>query len=167
MGNEEHHSWNLAQVNIARMLAPLDDPIMADFVNNLDRINKLAEETDGFVWRLVDETNNATSIKIFNDDFLIVNMSVWESLDHLFNFTYKTDHVEIFKRKKEWFTKLADAHLACWYVPNSYRPTIKDAEERLTYMNQYGITPYAFTFKKRYSVEDMLNNKPQTFNLEP
>ena len=165
MGSEVNHTWNLAQVNIARMLAPLDDPIMTDFVNNLDRINALAEQSEGFVWRLVDDTNNATSIKIFDDDFLIVNMSVWKSIDHLFNFTYQTDHVQIFKRKKEWFKKLADAHLACWYIPEDYSLAISDAEDRLTYLNQYGSTPYAFTFKDRYTVEDMLNYKPQTLNF--
>ena len=167
MGSEENHSWNLAQVNIARMRAPLDDPIMTDFVNNLDRINALAEQSEGFVWRLVDDTNNATSIKILNDDFLIVNMSVWKSMDDLFNFTYKTAHIEIFKRKKDWFTKLSDAHLACWYVPKSYVPSIADAEDRLTYMNLYGITPYSFTFKKSFSIQESLHFKPQTSNPKP
>ena len=167
MGNEEHLSWNLAQVNIARMLAPLDDPVMADFVNNLDRINALAEQNEGFIWRLVDESNNATSIKIFDDDYLVVNMSVWKSIDHLFDFTYKTAHIEILKRKKEWFTKLSDAHLACWYVPESYTPTIRDAEERLNYINQHGITPFAFTFKERFTFKDLLNFKPHTSNLNP
>ena len=154
--------YYLAQVNIARMLAPLDDPSMLDFVNNLDRINKLAEQSEGFIWRLVDESDNATSLRIFNDDFLIVNMSVWNSMDHLFQFTYQPGHIEIFKRKKEWFTKMGDAHLACWFVPEEYRPTIRDAEQRLEYLNKHGETPYAFTFKKRYSVDDFLNYKPKT-----
>src|SRR5436190_10799386 len=107
----------LAQVNIARMLAPIDSPVMEDFVANLDRINALAEASNGFVWRLKDDTNNATSIKIFDDDFLIVNMSVWENIDVLSQFVYQSDHVEIFKRRKEWFQKMPEMHMALWYVP--------------------------------------------------
>ncbi len=146
------------------MLAPLDSPQMADFVNNLDRINALAEHSEGFVWRLVDDSNNATSIKIFDDDYLIVNMSVWASMEHLFKFTYQSDHIEIFKRKKEWFSRIANAHLACWYVPEGVQPTVSDAEKRLRYLTENGETPYAFTFKSRYTVTDALSFNPETSN---
>ena len=151
--------YYLAQVNIARMLAPLDDPVMSDFVNNLDRINALAEGSDGFIWRLADDGNNATSINIFNDNFLIVNMSVWISLEKLFQFTYQSEHLEIFKRKKEWFSKIADAHLACWYVPENHIPDIREAEQKLEYLNEHGESPFAFTFKKRYTVDDFKKYK--------
>src|SRR4051812_36672968 len=112
----------LAQVNIAKMKAPIDDPVMQDFVANLDSINALAEDSDGFVWRLKTEGNNATSIKIFDDDFLIVNMSVWKDIETLNQFVYRSDHVKIFKRRKEWFDKMAELHMAMWYVEEVQMP---------------------------------------------
>lgn len=144
----------LAQLNIARMLAPIDSPVMQDFVANLDRINALAESSTGFVWRLKDDTNNATSIKIFDDDFLIVNMSVWENADALAQFVYHSDHVEIFKRRKEWFERMPEMHMALWYVPATHFPTVEEATERLVYLRKHGETPYAFGFRKRFTIED-------------
>ncbi|WP_273567538.1 DUF3291 domain-containing protein [Maribacter halichondriae] len=155
-------SYYFAQINIARMLTPIDDPIMADFVNNLDRINTLAERSPGFVWRLKDENDNAASINVFNDNFMIINMSVWKDKKSLFDFTYSLDHVEIFKRRKEWFEKMTDMHMALWYVRNGYDPTPQDAKARLNYLNQYGETPYAFSFKSEFSPEEALNYKRQT-----
>jgi len=123
---------------------------MKDFVDNLDRINSLAESSDGFIWRLKDDSENATAVRIFDDDFLIVNMSVWKDIDSLHRFAYKSDHVEIFKRKKEWFEKMQEMHMAMWYVPEGYRPTVGEAEERLLHIRQYGDTQHAFSFKKRF-----------------
>ena len=151
--------YNLAQVNIAKMLAPIDDPIMADFVNNLDRINALADQSEGFVWRLQDIENNATAIKAFEDDTLIINMSVWKNMESLFQFTYKTVHVEIFSRRKEWFSRIKDMHMVFWFVPVGHIPTPKEARERLEYVNMHGETPYAFTFKNKFTVKDFLNYK--------
>ena len=147
----------LAQVNIARMLAPIDSPVMQDFVANLDRINAVAEASNGFVWRLKDDTNNATSIKIFDDDFLIVNMSVWENVDALSEFVYQSDHVEIFKRRKEWFKKMTEMHMALWYVPATHLPTVEEATERLVHLRENGETPFAFTFKKRVTMEEAIS----------
>jgi len=141
------------------MLAPIDDPIMADFVNNLDRINSLADNFDGFVWRLKDAENNAMAIQAFEDDTLIINMSVWRDMDSLFQFTYKSDHVEIFKRRKEWFSKIKDMSMVFWYVPDGHIPSPQEARERLEYVNKHGITPYAFTFKDKFSIDDFLNYK--------
>ncbi len=139
------------------MLAPLDSPVMADFVNNLNRINALAESSEGFIWRLKDDANNATSIKIYNDDFLIVNMSVWKDIDRLFRFAYQTQHFEIFKRRNEWFEQMKEMHMALWYVEENHKPTTIEAEERLDYLRANGDTPFAFTFKKRFSVEEALS----------
>jgi len=139
------------------MLAPIEDPIMADFVNNLDRINALAEQSEGFVWRLKDMENNATSIKAFEDDTLIINMSVWANMESLFDFTYKTMHVEIFSRRKEWFSRISDMHMAFWFVPHNHIPTPKEARERLDYINLHGETAYAFTFKSKFTINDFLN----------
>ncbi len=146
--------YYLAQVNIAKMLAPLDSPAMVDFVANLDSINALAENSEGFIWRLKAGDNNATSIKIFDDDFMIVNMSVWKNIDTLFAYVYKSNHVEVFKRRKEWFEKMKEMHMAFWYIPAGHLPSVDEATERLNYIRQHGETPYAFTFKKRFSAEE-------------
>lgn len=146
--------FHLAQLNIARMRAPIDSPVMTDFVANLDRINGLAENSNGFVWRLKDDTNNATSIRIFDDDFLIVNMSVWESTDSLFQFVYQSDHLEIFKRRMEWFEKMPEMHMVLWYVPVGSPPSLADAVERLSHLRLHGETPYAFSFRKRFTADE-------------
>ena len=119
----------LAQINIAKMLAPLDSPVMAEFVNNLDCINGLAENAEGFVWRLKDESNNATSIKIFDSDSFIVNMSVWQSSEALFQFVYQSNHIDVFKRRKEWFEKMPEMHMALWYIPVGHLLTVEEATE--------------------------------------
>lgn len=150
-------TYHLAQVNIARMLAPIDSPVMADFVNNLDRINNIAEESTGFVWRLTGDENNATALRIFEDDFLIINMSVWASKEALFNFTYASQHVGVLKRKKEWFHKMADMHMCLWYVEAGHEPSPDEAKGRLQYLNDKGETPYAFSFKSQFTVDDALN----------
>ncbi|MBI1781129.1 MAG: DUF3291 domain-containing protein [Sphingobacteriales bacterium] len=146
--------FHLAQVNIAKMLAPMDSPVMADFVANLDPINALAESSKGFVWRLKDDSNNATSIKIYDDDYLIVNMSVWEDIDSLHEYVYKSAHTEIFKRRKEWFEKMSDMHMALWYIAEGRWPSVADAVERLDHIRVHGETPYAFGFKKRFSAHE-------------
>ncbi|QCW99386.1 DUF3291 domain-containing protein [Aggregatimonas sangjinii] len=151
----------LSQVNIARMIAPIDSPMMADFVDNLDRINEIAEKHQGFVWRLKGEQNDATAMRVFEDDFLIINMSVWKSMDALFKFTYSSEHVAILKRKKEWFSAMKDMHMAFWYLPLGHLPTPDEAKARLQYLNQNGETPYAFTFKSKYTSEDALHFNPE------
>ena len=109
-----HH---LAQVNIARLLAPIDDPRLADFVAQLDSINALAEQSPGFVWRLKTEAGNATDV-VFNDDpFVIVNMSVWESVESLRDYTYSSKHIEVFRRRAEWFEKPAKPTYCLWWAP--------------------------------------------------
>jgi hypothetical protein len=138
----------LAQVNISRMLAPIDSPLMEGFVSNLDRINALAEASEGFIWRLRDETNNATSIRIFDDDFLIVNMSVWKNMEALYQFVYRSNHLEMIRQRREWFEKMPEMHLALWFVPAGHLPTVAEATERLTYLRNNGETPFAFTLKK-------------------
>ena len=144
---------HLAEVNIAKRLAPMDDPIMQDFVNNVDNMNAIADAAEGFIWRLQDEDKDE-AIHVFQDDSLIVNMSVWESLECLFNYTYNSGHIEVFKRKKEWFSKMKMMHMAFWYVPEGYEPTFQEAKDRLDYLNTYGDTPYAFSFKNKFTVQD-------------
>lgn len=150
-------TYHLAQINIAKMLAPIDSPVMEDFVANLDRINEIAENSPGFVWRLKDENDNATSISIFDDEYIIVNMSVWESKKALFDFTYGPAHVKIFKRRKEWFHKMSDMPMALWYVEQGYDPSPEEAKARLALLNKLGETPFAFTFKSDFDSNDALN----------
>ncbi len=149
---------HLAQINIAKRLAPLDDPIMRDFVNNLDRINALADKSEGFVWRLKDE-DKELGARVFQDEALLINMSVWENMETLFNYTYKSGHIEVFKRKKEWFGKMKMMHMAFWYVPKGHEPTFLEAKNRLDYLNKHGESPYAFSFKSKFTVSDSLNYK--------
>jgi len=150
----------IAQINIAKMLAPLDSPIMADFVANLEVINKLAEVSEGFIWRLKGDYDNATSIKVYDDEFILVNMSVWKDVDSLFRYAYQSQHIEIFKRRREWFEKMTQMHFALWFVPEGHQPSVEEATQRLDYLRANGETPYAFSFKKRFSIEDNLTFKP-------
>lgn len=151
--------FNLAQVNIAKALAPMDDPIMKDFVDNLDKINEIADNSEGFIWRLKDEDKDE-AVSVFQDKTLIINMSVWTDIESLFKYTYKSGHIEVFKRKKEWFSKIKMMHMAFWYVPVGYEPTFEDAKNRLDYLNIHGATPYAFSFKEKFSKEAFLNYNP-------
>ena len=151
----------LAQINIARMLAPLDSEVMIDFVNNLDRINQLAETSEGFIWRFT-EDNNETAVKVFHDANIVVNMSVWQSIKALFNFTYSSEHKNIFKRKREWFSSMKEMHMACWYVPYGKYPTPQEAKDRLEYLDTYGESPYAFTLKSNFTPKQASMYKLET-----
>lgn len=124
--------------------------MMKDFVDRLDEVNAVAEKSQGFVWRLKDDNNNATSIKAFDDDQLIVNMSVWESIEDLEAFVYKGSHVEVLRRRKEWFSKMK-FYMVMWWVPAGHVPSLEEAKKRLEYLEQNGPLEYAFDFKKRFA----------------
>jgi hypothetical protein len=146
----------LAQLNIAEAVAKMDSPVMADFVNNTDRINTIAEESDGFIWRLVgDDSDDSYSINAFDSDYILVNMSVWRDRESLFYYVYNSGHVEIFKRKKEWFNKMLKMHMVLWYIEDGHIPTIKEGKERLEYLQEHGESNYAFGFKSKYSPKDL------------
>lgn len=149
-------SFHLAQVNIARLRAPITDPLLADFVANLDRVNGLAEAAPGFVWRLKGDEGNALAVRAFDDDALIINISVWDGIDSLFEYTYKSDHVGVFRRRTEWFVPLGTSHLALWWIPAGHQPDANEAKESLAHLDAHGPTPRAFTFKQRFTPEDML-----------
>ena len=143
--------WHLAQINIGRMIgANINDPVMKDFVDLLDEVNEVAEKSKGFIWRVKDEGNNATNIKAFDDEQLIVNMSVWESIEDLEMFVYKSRHVDVLRRRKEWFSKMK-FYMAMWYVPAGTMPTLEETKERLLHLEQYGPSAFAFDFKQRFS----------------
>lgn len=141
------HVYHIAEINIARMLEPLDSPIMAEFANNLDQINALAESSPGFVWRLVGEGNDATSLRPFEDDMIIVNMSVWESVDQLKNYAYKSNHTDFLRKRKQWFHLMKDAYFCMWWVKAGHTPTVREAKEHLDHLRTHGETATAFTFK--------------------
>ncbi len=148
--------YQLAEINIARMLDEIDSPIMHEFADNLNRINALAEKQPGFVWRLKGDGNDATSIRVFDDRYLIVNMSVWENVGTLREFTYYSAHTDYFRRRREWFEKLEVPGVALWWIPAGHIPTVEEAKTKLELIARDGITPNAFTFKQRYTVEEWL-----------
>jgi|TARA_R110002110_G_scaffold196658_1_gene406559 6-phosphogluconolactonase (cycloisomerase 2 family) len=146
----------LAQLNIAEAITKMDSPVMADFVNNTDRINAIAEESEGFVWRLIIDYNDDTHVvNAFNSDSIVANMSVWKNRESLFNYVYNSGHVEVFKRKKEWFKEMLKMHMVLWYVNDGHNPTIEEGKERLEYLQKHGESPYAFGFKSKYLPEDL------------
>ncbi|NQV33862.1 MAG: DUF3291 domain-containing protein, partial [Phycisphaeraceae bacterium] len=123
-------AYELAQLNIAIMNEPLTSPSMADFVANLDRINALADVAPGFVWRLQTEEGDATAMRPLGEE-TIVNLSVWQDIDALNAYVYKSGHVEIMRRRKEWFERMKELFLVLWWVPKGHRPTVEEAIVKL------------------------------------
>jgi heme-degrading monooxygenase HmoA len=139
---------HLAQVNIGRIRAATpDDPSMIGFMSRLDEINALADRAPGFVWRLQGESGDNTYLRPYEDERLLLNMSVWESVEHLRAFTYETVHADVLRQRREWFEKFEGAMLALWWIPVGHVPTVAEAKERLAHLEQHGPTPVAFTFK--------------------
>lgn len=142
--------YHLAQVNIAKMKADLDDPIMSGFVQRLDEINALADGSKGFVWRFQNEVGDATYLRPFDDKRILFNMSVWETLEDLRNYVYMSKHVELLKAKANWFKKPGEAHLALWWNQKGHLPTVDEALEKLHLLKAKGPSPDAFTIAKPY-----------------
>jgi Domain of unknown function (DUF3291) len=143
-------SWHLAQVNVATLLAPITSPQLSGFVARLEEINALADGAPGFVWRLQTEDGDATAIRAFDDDRIIVNMSVWESIEALGAFVYRSRHIEVLRRRREWFARMTTPILALWWVPAGSTPTVADAKQRLDLLERLGPTRSAFTFKEPF-----------------
>jgi hypothetical protein len=141
---------HLAQYNLARLLAPLDDPLLADFVADLHRINTLGDRTPGFVWRHQGEDGTSTFVRVRGDPLILINFSVWESIETLFEFTYRTDHANVYRRRREWFEAPSEAHLVLWWIPAGHIPSVDEGEERLNHLRANGPTQEAFTFKQRF-----------------
>lgn len=143
-------AWHLAQFNIARMLEPLEHPVMAGFVEQLDSVNALAERTPGFVWRLQTEEGDATALRPYEDTRILVNMSVWESIEALHRFTYHSAHAGPFRDRKSWFEPLEPPTLVLWWIRAGTVPTVEEGRERLARLRAQGPTEMAFTFKERF-----------------
>ncbi|MEV6686905.1 DUF3291 domain-containing protein [Streptomyces sp. NPDC051130] len=162
MTTTPHAAVHLAQLNIAKLRHPLDDPRVAPFVEMLDPVNAAADGAPGFVWRLVEEgAPDATALRPAGDD-VIVNLSVWESQDALWDFAYRSGHLEVMRRRREWFERHVEAHLVLWWVPAGHLPTVDEALERLADLREHGPSPRAFTFASSYSATEAAAHLPET-----
>jgi Domain of unknown function (DUF3291) len=147
--------YHLAQFNLARAKAPLDDPRMRGFVEQLRPINELADRDPGHVWRLHTETGDATGIRPYPEDpSLLLTLSVWMSIDALVDFTYRGPHANVMRDRAEWFSAIEEHYIVLWFIPAGTLPSLDEAKERLAYLRAHGLTPHAFTFKKRFSTEE-------------
>lgn len=155
-------NYQLAQINIGEILAPLDSPQLKDFVDNLDRINALAEGAPGFVWRLTGDGNDATSLRPYENDRVIVNMSVWRDVAALRAFVYESAHVSIMKRRREWFARMK-LYMVLWWVPAGHQPTVAEAVAKLDHLRVHGPSAEAFTFAEAYSAPDAATVSPLSF----
>ena len=143
--------YHLAQVNIGKFRKPPSDPVNADFMNELDRVNAIAEASAGFVWRLKDDSGNATAIRVFDDPNMALNLAVWESVEQLAAFAYRNmDHRSIMRRRREWFEE-TKVYMALWWIPAGTLPTPADARVKLELLERLGPTPEAFTFKQPFA----------------
>ncbi len=144
-------SYHLAQLNIGKMIAPLDDPRMASFVARLEPINALADASPGFVWRLQSEAGDATALRVFDDPDILVNLSVWESLDALRGFVYRSEHRELLKDRAQWFVKSSARHLVLWWIPAGSTPSLEEAKQKLALLQAQGPSEQAFDFRHAFA----------------
>ena len=147
-------AYELAQLNTGFIRGPIDSPLMAEFVANLERINALADAAPGFLWRLQTEAGDATSIRPFDNPSQLLNMSVWTDADALRRFVYRSAHAEILRRRREWFVPVSEPIMVLWWVPRGHRPGIEEAVARLTLLRAHGPTPEAFTFRQTFPPPD-------------
>lgn len=145
--------FELAQLNIAELIASLDSPKLKDFVDNLDRINALADNFDGFVWRLETEDGDATALRPFGED-IIINMSLWRSIDDLHRFVYQSGHLDIMRQRRRWFRPSRQATMVLWWVPAGHRPDFAEAGAKLQQLRSQGASAEAFTFGRPFPMPD-------------
>jgi hypothetical protein len=148
--------YHLAQANIGRLRAPLDDPMISGFVSRLAEINALADESPGFVWRLQTENGNATSIRAYDDDLVIFNLSVWETPEQWHDFVFRSSHRDLLRLRTHWFERFDGPYSVMWWVPAGHTPSVEEARERLEHLRNRGDSPYAFPFTKLYPPPDGL-----------
>jgi hypothetical protein len=139
--------FELAQLNVGIIRGPMDSPLMAEFAANLERINALAERSSGFVWRLQTDAGDATAIRPFGNADMLVNMSVWKDLESLSRYVYNGEHLQIMRRRREWFERMDEAYLVLWWVPAGHRPSVAEALARLELLRSNGPGPEAFGFR--------------------
>jgi len=142
--------YRLAEINVAQARDEMESAVMAGFVSRLGEINALADRSPGFVWRLQGEDGDSTSIRVFDDPLLLVNLSVWESLEALQGFVYRSVHVELIRDRDAWFAKMKTGHQALWWIPCGHTPSLAEAKARLDHVRQFGPTREAFTFARNF-----------------
>jgi hypothetical protein len=146
--------WHIAQINVGRLRAPIDDPMIEGFVNALDEINARADGSPGFVWRLQDDGGNATAVRAYPDERVIINVSVWTSVEHLADYVYRTVHGDFLRRRREWFERYGSVVFALWWVPAGTVPSVAEAVARIDHLDRHGPTPHAFTFRQRFAPDE-------------
>ena len=144
-------NYHLAQINIAKMKASLDDPIMAEFAEALDEVNLVAEQSPGFIWRLQTPSGNATDLRAYSDPKMLVNISVWQSVEQLKVYVYQSLHREFFIRRRKWFEKYQGEHFAMWWIKAGHLPSMEEGKAKLKYLELHGDTPECFTFTEPHS----------------
>ena len=159
--------YQIAQVNIGRINAPLDSALMAGFMSRLDEINALADKSPGFVWRLQTNEGNATYFRPYDDDRILMNMSVWETIEALRQYVYQTVHAELLRQRHEWFEKFVGVYTALWWVPAGHRPGIDEARKRLAHLEKHGPTEFAFTFKRTFQPDEHFQQAIDWSSFQP
>lgn len=147
-------SFHLAQLNIGRLVAPLEAPEIADFVAALDEVNALADAAQVFVWRFQTEAGDATEVRPYADERIIINFSVWESIEALHQYVYRSGHAAVLARRREWFERMTEAYLVLWWIPPGHRPTTDEAVARLDHLRRHGPSAHAFTFRQPFPPSD-------------
>lgn len=159
--------YHIAQVNIARMLAPLDDPQLAGFVARLEDINALADSSPGFVWRLQTDDGDATALRPYDDDLILFNFSVWETPEQLREFVYRSAHVGVMRQRKSWFERFEGMYYALWWVPAGYIPSVEEAKQRMEHLRLHGDSKVAFSFARLFPPPDAPNPRPTIGFADP
>jgi hypothetical protein len=142
--------YHLAQINVGRLRAPIDDPQIAEFADALDEINAIADAAEGFVWRLQTDAGNATGIQTTDDPLFLINMSVWETADALFEYVYRSEHVDFMRKRSDWFERMAEPHMCLWWIAAGEAPTPAEGLRRLDQFRRHGPTEDAFSFRRQY-----------------
>lgn len=146
--------WHVAQYNIAWMITPYEDARFDSFRARLDELNQLGDRSRGFVWRHQTADGNSTSVRVRDDPRILINFTVWETVEDLFAYAFKSDHVEVYRKRNEWFEHKEEPWAVLWWVPAGHEPTVEEGEERLRYLAEHGPTQHAFTFKQRFPPPD-------------
>ena len=145
--------WHLAQVNIGRARGAMTEPVMQGFAARLEEINALAERTPGFVWRLQTEDGDATAIRPYGDERIMINMSVWADLESLRDYVFRSEHAGVMRGRREWFEKFEGVYLALWWVPAGHIPSVDEAVSRIAHLEAHGPTPFAFSFRQPFDAD--------------
>jgi len=159
--------YHLAQVNIGRIKAELDDPVMHGFVSRLEELNALADNAPGFVWRLQTPEGNATYLRPWEDRRMLLNMSVWESIEVLKHYVYKTAHAKMLPQRHEWFERLSSVIVALWWVPVGHTPSIDEAKKRLAHLEAHGPNQFAFTFRTIFPPDEKFQQSIDWASFQP